>query len=320
MEVPGLLVNLAAGVQDRCLAAHLVADRHLDAFERVDVLGLGTGAELGATDRPQRHVGVAPQRALIHPDVGNIQRAQQIPQRGHIGPGDFGCAVAGALDRLGDDLDQRHPGPVDVEQRGGGTVDSAGVAAHVGELAGVLLHVRALDLHPEGAAVLERDVEVAAERDRLVVLGDLIVLRLIGIEVVLPGEPAPRGDLAIQREADPDGRLDGRRVERRQRSGQAQAHRAHLGVGFGAEIGGAAAEHLGHRRQFDVHLEAEDGVEPCDDVVVVEKFGVDGFHGPSHAADPSGAGSPDPPPAEQTRNRTRQAGYVRVSVCSRSRT
>ena len=134
-------------------------------------------------------------------------------------------------------------------------MDASGVTADVGELAGVLFHVRAFDGDPEGAAVLQGNVEVAVERDRLVVLGDLIILRLIRVEVVLPGEPAPRRDLAVQRQADPDGRLHGRLVEGGQRAGQAQAHRAHLGVGFGAEIRRAGAEHLGGGRQFDVHFQ-----------------------------------------------------------------
>ena len=59
-----------------------------------------------------------------------------------------GAFVAGALDRLGDDLDQRHAGPVVVEQRVVGAVDPAGGATDVQRLAGVLLHVRALDLDP----------------------------------------------------------------------------------------------------------------------------------------------------------------------------
>jgi hypothetical protein len=159
-------------------------------------------------------------------------------------------------------------------------VDAAGVAADVGQLAGVLLHVRALDVDPEDAAVLEGDVEVAVERDRLVVLGDLIILRLIGVEVVLPREPAPGCDLAVQRQSDPDGGLDGRGVERGQGTGQAQAYRTGLGVRLGAEGGGAPAEHLGGRRQLDVNLETEHWVEPSHDVGVVEEFGVrSGRHG-----------------------------------------
>ena len=73
MEVPGLLMNLGPGIQNRCLAAHLVAHRHLDARERVDVLGLGAGAELLLPHRPQRDIGVTAQRTLIHPYIGDVQ-------------------------------------------------------------------------------------------------------------------------------------------------------------------------------------------------------------------------------------------------------
>ena len=157
-------------------------------------------------------------------------------------------------------------------------MDAAGVAANVGELAGVLLHVRALDLDPERAAVIQWDVEVAAECDRLVILGDLVVLRLIRVEVVLPGEPAPGRDLTVQRQPDPDGGFDGGRVEHRQRAGQTQADRARLGVGLRTEVRRAPAEHLGGRREFDVHLEAEHRIEACHHVVVVEEVGLSGDH------------------------------------------
>ena len=59
-----------------------------------------------------------------------------------------------------------------------------------------------------GLAASTVDVEVAVEGDRLVVLRGLEVLRHVRVEVVLPGEPAPLGDLAVEREADADRRLD----------------------------------------------------------------------------------------------------------------
>ena len=60
-----------------------------------------------------------------------------------------GASVLGAVDRLRDDLDERHAGAVVVDERVLGALDAAGRAADVGELAGVLLHVRALDRHRE---------------------------------------------------------------------------------------------------------------------------------------------------------------------------
>ena len=55
-------------------------------------------------------------------------------------------------------------------------MNTAGGATDVRRLAGVLLHVRAFDADPEGCAVVEGYVEVAVDGDRLVVLGDLVVL------------------------------------------------------------------------------------------------------------------------------------------------
>ena len=279
VEVPGLLCDRAARLQNRCLAAHLVAHSDFDALERVHVLGLGARAELRRTLELQRQVGVATHRALIHPDVGNSQGTQQIPQCGHIRPGDLRCPVAGVLDGPGDDLDQRNTRPVVVDQRRGRALDAAGVAAEMRELAGVLLHVRAFDLDAPGRAVLEWHVEVAVDGDRLVVLADLVVLRLVRVEVVLPGEPAPRCDVAVERQADPNGRLDRGLVEHRQGSGQTQAHRAHLRVGLAAELVGAPAEHLGGSRELDVDFHTHHGVVARDDVLVVQQFGSGDSHG-----------------------------------------
>ena len=46
VEVPGFLRDPASGGQNGALPLHFVADGDLDAFQRVDVLGLGAGAEL----------------------------------------------------------------------------------------------------------------------------------------------------------------------------------------------------------------------------------------------------------------------------------
>ncbi len=58
--------------------------------------------------------------------------------------------------------------------------------------------------------------------DRLVVLGDLEVLRHVRIEVVLPGEHR-RLDGAVEREAETDGQLDRLLVQHRQRARAARA-------------------------------------------------------------------------------------------------
>ena len=86
VEVPRLLDDQVAGGQPGRLPGDLVADRPLDAAQRVDVLGLGAGAQrhrrlpLGNL-LPEGDVGVAAQRTLVHPDVADAQRPEQVAQR-----------------------------------------------------------------------------------------------------------------------------------------------------------------------------------------------------------------------------------------------
>ncbi len=76
----------------------------------------------------------------------------------------------------------------------------------------VFLTISARSLDPDLLARWE--LEPTAEVDRQVVLADLIVLRHVGVEVVLPGED--RGaDLAVERQPHPDSLLHYRTVEHR---------------------------------------------------------------------------------------------------------
>jgi hypothetical protein len=78
--------------------------------------------------------------------------------------------------------------------------------------------VGALDLDGDDRAVLQLDVDLPVERDRLIRLRGLEVLRQIRVEVVLPREPARLRDLAAQCQTDPDRVFDGGAVDRRQRA------------------------------------------------------------------------------------------------------
>ena len=98
---------------------------------------------------------------------------------------------------------------------------------------------------------------VAADADRLVVLGDLVRLREVRIEVVLAVELRARRDLAAEREAGHDRQPDGLAVQHRQHARVGEADRAGVAVGRVAEAQLAAAEHLRARQQLDVDLEAD---------------------------------------------------------------
>lgn len=153
-----------------------------------------------------------------------------------------------------------------------GAFDTAVGTADVRVLASIVLDVRALDRYAEDGAVLEFDVEVTFAVRRLVVLRDLVVTRHVRIEVVLAGELAPLVDLAVQREAELDRVVDGGRVDDRQRTRQAEAHRRQLGVRLGAEGDRRRAEQLRVRRQLDVRLETDDRIELLDGFGILHQF------------------------------------------------
>ena len=74
----------------------------------------------------------------------------------------------------------------------------------MGELAGILLHVCALDVDGEFLATGKLNLDLTIERDRLVELADLVVLREVGIEVVLAREPTGRSDAAAEGQPEAD--------------------------------------------------------------------------------------------------------------------
>ena len=130
--------------------------------------------------------------------------------------------------RLGDELHEPGARAVEVHEAVRRAGDAPFGAADVDHLAGVLLEVDARDadagrvapsrrhaprrrrgvLALPGAVPVDLDVEVPADAERQVVLRDLVVLRHVGIEVVLPMELAPAADVALERQAGQDGGLD----------------------------------------------------------------------------------------------------------------
>ena len=71
-------------------------------------------------------------------------------------------------------------------------------------LAGVLLQMHALDADLDGGAVLHVEEDHALADDGVLILRDLVALRQVGIEVVLPVEDGIEVDLSLQPEAGAD--------------------------------------------------------------------------------------------------------------------
>ncbi len=111
---------------------------------------------------------------------------------------------------------------------------------------------------PDGLPPVARpDLERPPYAERPVVLRDLVSLRKVRVEVVLPREDASLGHLRADGEPDHRGEIDGAGVQRREHAREAEAERADLRVRRRAEAGRAAAEDLGARLELRVDLEPD---------------------------------------------------------------
>ncbi len=166
---------------------------------------------------------------------------------------DVGDRFLGRADvRLGDDLQQRCAGAVEVDA-------AHAVEVFVQALAGVLFQVRAGDADAPRAAVFQGNVQIALADDGMVHLAGLVALGQVGVEVVLAREDVLRSDLGIDRQAELARHAHGFGIEHRQGAGHAEVDQAGLGVGLGAEGGGAAGKDLRLGRELCVDLQPDHG-------------------------------------------------------------
>src|SRR5262249_8799228 len=108
-------------------------------------------------------------------------------------------------------------------------------------------------------AVLPWQEHAPVQTKRLVVLGDLVALRIVGVEVVLAVEYGVLGDRAVECEPEPDPALDRLPVRDRKCPGVGEADWASVAV-LGREVlERAPAEHLRPRLQVDMDLEPDYG-------------------------------------------------------------
>ena len=164
---------------------------------------------------------------------------------------------------LGHDLDQGHARAVEVDA----APSARPGEALVEQLPRVLLHVDPREAHPPVHAVRRRERDEPGRGERPLVLRDLVALREVGVEVVLPLEDRHGLDGAARGEGRAQGQGDRLAVEDGQRPGQPQADRADERVRLGAEAVGAAAEQLGAGQELGVHLEPDDGLVAGDELL-----------------------------------------------------
>ncbi len=135
VEQHGGLLDRAAVFERVDLPVDLVVDRLLQEAEAVQVLDLAARAE-GIARLAHRHVGVAAEAAFLHVAVADAQPHHQRMEGARI----FDRLDAGAHVGLGDDLQQRRAGAVEVDA-------GEAVIVLVQRLAGVFLEVGARQAH-----------------------------------------------------------------------------------------------------------------------------------------------------------------------------
>jgi hypothetical protein len=120
---------------------------------------------------------------FVHIGVGNATCDEDLLEGLEIGEGFFGGVEVG----FGDDLHERSAGAVEVDEGGVGEVGGLGDiflkvnAVEFDDLAGV----RDVFLGVLGVVVIVEG-DAAAETERKVHLGDLVILRHVGVEVIFP--------------------------------------------------------------------------------------------------------------------------------------
>ena len=154
--------------------------------------------------------------------------------------------------RLGDDLDQRRAGAIQIH---------AGQAreALVQRLAGVLFQVRARDPDALDRCRPRARCRRAAADDRQLVLADLVALGQIRIEVILAREHRAPRDARVDRQPELHRHAHRLGVEHRQHARIGQVDQVGLSVGRRAVGGRRAREDLRARRKLGMDLQPDDG-------------------------------------------------------------
>ena len=192
----GLLDNGFSFLDQLDLSCTLSLDRSSDSLKGVQVLHLGTCSEFLTSDLTDRKVDIGTHRALLQFAVGCAEILNHHTQFFQISDNLFRRAHI----RLGYNLDQRNAASVVIDER-------AILPLIVDQLSGILLHVDLMNAD----FLLSRcgvNLDISIVADRQIQLGNLIVLRVVRIEIVLPVEFAELVDFAVCSKSDAQGVID----------------------------------------------------------------------------------------------------------------
>ena len=247
---PRFLHHAAAAFEHFNLAPNLILEGRANVAKAVDVLNLGLGAEFGRALEHNADIGVAAQAALFHVAVTHAGVEQNLLEPGEV----LKCLVGSADVRLTDDFHQRRTASIQVDV---GPRDGVGKPV-VETLARVFLQVQPRDADAFCRARSVGYIDPAILGERLIELGDLVSLRGIGIEVVLPRKDTGLANVAMDCSCRQHRQLYRTAIQHRQGARQAKTCRAHMGVWVAAIAVHAAAEGLRLSQELDVDFKADD--------------------------------------------------------------
>ena len=126
------------------------------------------------------------------------------------------------------------------------------------QLACILFHVDTGNADAFMLAV-NNDINVTAQADRLIKLGNLIVLGQVRIEIVFTVKFVEFLNIAVQCQTCFNSEINNLLVQHRQSTRHTQAYRAYMGVRQTAEGSGAAAECFSFSFQLGMNFQADNG-------------------------------------------------------------
>ena len=250
------LIQLPPCLHDGDLTLDFISQGPADTTDGVEILELDLRAVFLLVCRPNAHVHIAAHLALLHVRVADLSIDKDLAERGQVGERLLGRRDVG----FGDDFHEGGAGPVEI--------DAAG-ALQMKTLRDVLLEVDAgePDFLSRGGDVFLDILRIGRvvkgycppQAERLVVLGNLIVFRHVGVVVVLAVELADLGNLAAEHQTGAGGEAQRLSVHDGQRARKAQARGAGMNVRLGAILDLAAAKHLAPSLELGVDFKADRG-------------------------------------------------------------
>ena len=106
---------------------------------------------------------------------------------------------------------------------------------------------------------LNHDIDMTAQANGFIKLGNLIVLSQVRIEIVFTVEFIVFLNIAVQSQACFNSEINHLLIQHGQGAGHTQAYGAHMGIRSAAKFSGAAAEGFGFSFQLGMDLQADNG-------------------------------------------------------------